>query len=163
MIHFITDRKIDDVKRWRTLRDKGWLRMTEEERKEWMGEIETVPAATKGMYTYNDLNRVEKAIETISLRFGEAGYELPELNIKTDWTYHDTVTRADMERYLHNVSVLREFFIVFHDTPKTPDINAKFNYELANDIEKILKDIYSIADGLVRSMYYVGDIVSGEV
>ena len=160
---FITNRTIDDVKRWKTLRDKGWHHMTEEERKEWIGEIETTPSATRGMYTHNDLNRVEKAIEAISLRFKESGYKLPELSIKTDWTYQDTITKVEMERFLNNVSVVREFFIVFNDTPSTPSINHRLNYELANDVEEILKDVYKIADGLVRSRYYAGEIMSGEV
>lgn len=160
---FITNRTIDDVKRWKTLRDKGWHRMTDGERREWMGEIETTPAATRGMYTHNDLNRMEKAIEAISLRFKEAGYDTPELNTKTDWTYRDTVTKTDMERCLQNVLTLRDFFIIFPDTPNVPSIDVRLNYELANDIEKILKDVYSIADGIVRARYYAGEIVSGEV
>lgn len=160
---FIANRTIEDVNRWKTLRDKGWLRMTEEERKEWLGEIETTPAATRGMYTHNDLNRVEKAVEAISLRFKESGYVTPDLNIKTNWTYKDDMTKTDMERYLHNVSLLRDFFVVFDDTPNAPSINSRLNYELANDIEKILKDIYNIADGLIRTRYYAGEIMSGEV
>ena len=136
--------------------------MTEEERKEWLGELETTPAATKGMYTHIDMNRVEKAVEAISLRFNESGYGT-KLNIKTDWTYQDTVTKTDMERYLNNVAALREFFVVFQDTPKAPNINVQLDYNLANDIEKILKDVYNVADGLVRSRYYAGEIMSGEV
>ena len=159
---FITNRTIDDVKRWKTLRDKGWLRMTEEERKEWLGEIETTPAATRGMYTHIDMNRVEKAVEAIYLLFRESGYGTP-LNVKTDWTYQDTVTKNDMERYLQNIIALREFFVVFQDTPNAPNIDAKLDYKLANDIENILKDAYDIADSLVRSRYYVGEIISGEV
>ena len=159
---FITNRTIDDVKRWKTLRDKGWLRMTEEERKEWLGEIKTTPSATRGMYTHIDMNRVEKAVEDISLRFKESGYGT-QLNVKTDWTYQDTVTKSDMERYLQNIIALREFFVVFEDTPNAPNINAKLDYKLANDIENILKDVYDIADSLVRSRYYVGEIISGEV
>lgn len=160
---FITNRTFDDVKRWQALRDKGWHNMTEEERKEWLGEIETTPAATRGMYTHNDLNRVEKAVEAISLRFKDAGYKTPELKTKTNWTYRDYLTKADMERCLHNVSVLREFLVVFRNTPNTPNIDARLNYKFANDIEKILNDVYNIADGLVRSRYYTGEIFTGEV
>ena len=160
--NFITNRTFDDVKRWKALRDKGWLRMTEEERKEWLGEMESTPSAARGMYTHIDLNRVEKAVEAISLRFNESGYGT-KLNTKTNWTYRDTVTKADIERYLNNISALREFFIVFQDTPKAPNINAQLDYKLANDIEQILNDAYDIADRLVRSRYYVGEIISGEV
>ena len=159
---FITNRTIDDVKRWKTLRDKGWLRMTEEERKEWLGEIETTPAATRGMYTHIDMNRVEKAVEAISLRFRESGYGT-QLNVKTDWTYQDTVTKSDMERYLQNIIALRDFSIVFQDTPNAPNIDAKLDYKLANDIENILKDAYDIIDSLVQARCYVGEIISGEV
>ena len=162
MDHLITNRTYDDVKRWKSLRDKGWLRMTEEERKEWLGEIETTPAATKGMYTHNDLNRVEKAVEAISLRFKESGYEI-QLSTKTNWTYRDILTKTDMERYLRNISILREFLVVFSNTPNVPNIDARLDYKLANDIEKIVKDVYNIADGLVRSRYYAGEIISGEV
>ena len=162
MDHLITNRTYDDVKRWKSLRDKGWLRMTEEERKEWLGEIETTPAGTKGMYTHNDLNRVEKAVEAISLRFKESGYEI-QLSTKTNWTYRDILTKTDMERYLRNISILREFLVVFSNTPNVPNIDARLDYKLANDIEKIVKDVYNIADGLVRSRYYAGEIISGEV
>ena len=160
---FITNRNIYDVNRWELLREKGWAHMTKEERKEWLGEIETTPAATKGMYTHNDLNRVEKAVGLILQRFQEAGYETPEMEIKTNWVYRDKVTKADMERYLHNISILREFLIVFPDTPTVPSIDARFDYKQANNIEKILKDVYSVADSLIRSRYYVGEIISGEV
>ena len=108
------------------------------------------------------MNRIEKAVEVISLLFRESGYGTP-LNVKTDWTYQDTVTKNDMERYLQNIIALREFFVVFQDTPNAPNIDAKLDYKLANDIENILKDVYDIADSLVRSRYYVGEIISGEV
>ena len=159
---FVTNRTDDDVKRWKSLRDKGWHRMTENERKEWLGEIETTPAATKGMYTHVDLNRVEKAVELISLRLNEWGYGT-KLNVKTDWTYRDTFSKEDIERYLYNISALREFYIVFQDTPNAPNIDAKLDYKLANDIEKILSDVYDIADKLVQHKYYVGEIILGEV
>lgn len=162
MDHLITNRTYDDVKRWQSLRDKGWHRMTEEERREWLGELETTPAATRGMYTHNDLNRVERAVEEISLRLNESGYGT-KLDVKTDWTYQDKFTKTDIERYLRNISALREFYIVFQDTPSAPGINACLDYKLANDIEKILKDVHKIADGLVRSRYYAGEIISGEV
>lgn len=162
-MNMIIDRTSLDVERWKTLRDKGWSGMTAEERSEWLGEIETTPAATKGMYTHNDLNRVEKMVEVIVSRFKEAGYEPPELVTKTDWTYRDKVTKTDMTRYLANVLALREFFVVFSDTPRVPSIDARLNYKLANDIEKILNDVYNVADGLVRARYYAGEIISGEV
>lgn len=163
ILRFITDRTASDVERWRELRDKGWSGMTDAEQLEWLGEIETTPAATKGMYTHNDLNRVERAVDTVIARFREAGYEPPELMTKTDWTYTDTFSVTDMQRYLSNVAALRNFLVVYRNTPKVPDTNVNLNYRLANDIEKILSDVYSIATNIIESRYYSGEIISGEV
>ena len=140
----ITDRTPLDVERWRYLRDKGWDNMTDVERQEWMGEIVPVPAATKGMYTHKDLNRVEKAVKELSERMTMLGYTHPKLVIKTDWTYTDTFWRDDYERYLGNLAALVNSISVYEDTPDVPSVKDKLNYALANEIEKILVDLSTI-------------------
>lgn len=162
-MNMITDRTSRDVERWKSLRDKGWQRMTETERKEWLGEIVPTPAASKGMYTHNDLNRVERAVETIANRFRVYGYDVSSIVVKTNWTYRDVFTREDMERYLFNVSELRGYMKVYQDTPEVPKIDKKFNYELANDIEKILVDVDGLFTNLTKSWYYSGELFAGEV
>lgn len=47
----ITDRTQADVTRWKTLHDKGWFRMSPEEKVEWSSGL-------KGTYNATDLNRV---------------------------------------------------------------------------------------------------------
>ena len=160
---FITDRTSGDVDRWRLLRDKGWLGMTEEERLEWLGETSVIPAAYRGMYTHNDMNRVENAVKIIVGIFEEAGYDVPILDTKTDWTHADVVTREDIERYYSNVAILRDFMAVYPDTPKAPTIKDRLNYLVANDIEKILMDVHGVANNISKSWYYAGDVCSGEV
>lgn len=163
MATFITNRTSADVERWRTLRDKGWSKMKKRERSEWMGEINVTPSAARGMYTHNDLNRVERAVNMVVARFKEAGYIIPDIVTRTSWSYRDRVTVEDMERYYSNIAVLREFLLVYPGTPNPPSIDKKLDYELANDIEKILENAYRTADGLVRSSYYTGEVMSGEV
>lgn len=163
MLNLITDRTVFDVERWRTLRDKGWVSMTPEERSEWLGEILPTPAASKGMYTHHDLNRVESAVKVILGRFKEAGYKTPNLVIKTDWTYQDAFWATDMERYYSNIKVLRDFPVVYPTTPLAPKTNKKLDFRIANDIEKILVDVYEIATNLPKSWYYAGEVFSGEV
>lgn len=160
-IYLITDRTSQDVERWRNLRDKGWVDMTEEERSEWLSE--TTTSATKGMYTHRDLNRVESVVEILSKRLKSLGYLKSDLSVKTDWTYKDAFWRTDMERYLGNISVLRECISQKWDTPVAPDVSDKFNYEVANTIEKILMDIDEITTKLTKSWQYSGEIISGEV
>lgn len=162
-MELITNRTSLDVERWKALRDKGWAAMTTDERREWLGEILPTPAATKGMYTHNDLNRVESAVEAILERFEEAGYKTPKLNIKTNWTYQDAFWRTDMERYYSNIAAIRDFLIVYPDTPKAPSLDKKIDFNVANDIEKILSDVYEIVTNLTNSWYYTGEVFSGEV
>lgn len=162
-MNLITDRTAWDVERWKVLRDKGWDRMSESERQEWLGEITPVPSAAKGMYTHNDLNRVESAVEVLSTRLVELGYMNEPLTVKTDWEYTDEINRDDMVRYYGNVEALRCKSTLYQNTPVTPTINQKLNHERANNIEKILIDIDDITTKIPKSWYYVGEIISGEV
>ena len=162
-LEYITDRKQTDVARWEYLRAKGWSRMTDEERLEWLGDLTVEPTATKGMYTHNDLNRVEAAIEHLVKTFEEYDYVVPPMVIKTDWTYKDSFWKPEMIRYYTNIETLRGLIHVYPDTPKSPKIGEKLSYKLANDIEKILMDLDCMLGSLKHGWHYVGDIIAGEV
>ena len=162
-LEYVTDREESDVARWNYLRAKGWSRMTNEERMEWLGDLIVEPTATKGMYTYKDLNRVEAAIEHIVLMFREYGYVVPPMVIKTDWTYKDAFWKPEMIRYYTNIETLRGLINVYPDTPDAPKIEEKMTYKLANDIEKILIDLDNILGSLKRGWFHVGDVIVGEV
>lgn len=160
---YIFDRSNEDVKRWRALRDKGWDGMSETERMEWLGEIVPTPAASRGMYTHNDLNRVESGVEDLSIRLTEIGYTVPSMVIKTDWTYRDKITKEEMDRYFSNIETIRNIIGVFPSTPKTPTTRDKFTHIRANDVERILNDMSEKVNNLKDSLHYVGEIISGEV
>lgn len=162
-LEYVTDRKRADVERWEYLKAKGWSGMTDTERMEWMGEIVSETSASKGMYTHNDLNRVESAIENMIKRFRYYGYTVPDMVIKTDWSYKDAFWNGEMIRYYTNVETLRSLLHVYPDTPKAPTIGEKMTYQLANDIEKILRDIDYVFGSIKSSWNYVGDLMAGEV
>ena len=159
----ITDRTLADVDRWKELRDKGWANMSEAERREWMGEINVSPSAAKGMYTHNDLNRVESAVGNIVKMLEKSGIDVPKMVIKTDWTYRDKLLESDVERYFSNISVLRGLFDVYKNTPRVPRITDNLTFTLANNIEKILMDVEEIAIRTIGFRYYSGEIFLGEV
>lgn len=159
----VTDRTLQDVDRWRVLRDKGWVTMTEAERIEWMGETTPIPAAWKGMYTYKDMNRVESAVVALSARLVELGYKHPTLSVKTNWEANNHVWYADMVRYLGNIGVLRNSIPVYLTTPPAPKVGEAMTYVVANDIEKILRDIETIVEAVPKSWNYSGEIMAGEV
>ena len=160
---YICDRTNDDIERWRELRDKGWDGMTETERKEWLGEIMPTPSAVKGMYTYKDLNRIESTIEYLAIYFREIGYDVPEMTLKLDWKRDDEITRSEMDRYFSNINTIRNVLRVFPDTPEVPHTDEVFTHLKANDIERIIEDVFSITNNLTDSWCYTNEVVSGEV
>ena len=162
-MNMITNRTASDVERWRNLRDKGWANMSTSERQEWLGEITPTPAASKGMYTHNDLNRVENAVKSVAKLLEESGMNVPRMTIKTDWTYRDRLMDSDIERYFSNISTLRGLFEGYSSIPNAPKVNEKLDFNVANNIEKILVDIGDIAIKIISSRYYSGEIFLGEV
>lgn len=162
-MNMITNRTASDVERWKNLRDKGWTNMSASERQEWLGETSPTPAASKGMYTHNDLNRVESAVKSIVKMLEESGISVPRMTIKTDWTYKDRLMDSDIERYFSNISTLRGLFEMYSNTPKAPTVNDKLNFTLANNIEQILVDVEEIAIRIIGFRYYSGEIFLGEV
>lgn len=151
----ITDRTANDVYRWRTLRDKGWQNMTEEEKSEWLSSL-------KGAYNYTDMNRVEGAVSHVAKELRKAGYNFNPV-VKTDWKMTDEPTKEDMERYLGNVAAIREIFAVMPTTPQAPVVREKLTHDGANRLEQILLDVGALAEKLNRSWHYSGDLFTGEV
>lgn len=154
-MELVTDRSQADVDRWKALHDKGWSAMDQSERAEWLSEM-------KGRYTYTDMNRVELAVHTLSSRLTELGYRHPILSIKTNWSVGDIPTKADFDRYFGNVETLRSTIAVPLDTPLTPTTEQRFDYLLANDLEKILEAIDVGTSKLQNPWIFAGDIFAGE-
>lgn len=115
-------------------------------------EIVATPA-TKGAYNYSDLNRVELAVAELSDMYGLG------LMTKTNWTPTDVPTEVEMNRYLANVRRIRTICPNPGSLPLLPASPKGMNYEVANNIEKILVAAYEGAIGTYRS----GELYSGEV
>lgn len=152
---FVTDRTLADVERWRELHDKGWEAMTPEEQAEWLGGM-------KGAYNHTDMNRVESLVEKFVARFREGGVNL-SLVTKTDWTRSDWPTSTDMSRYFSNVAAIRAAAVVDAKTPEAPTVKMPFDYNRANDIEKILMTVNNWLNRVEAARMYSGDLYLGEV
>jgi hypothetical protein len=133
VLSLITDRTERDVERWRALHIKGFDALTDEEKAEWQ-------AGMKGAYNYEDMNRVESAVVFISNRLTESGYYVAPV-VKPSWSVKDHPTKADMDRYMGNIALLRSILPLYPTTPKAPTTKKKLDYLVANDIEKILADL----------------------
>lgn len=154
MLEMITDRTAEDVSRWKELKSKGYASMTEDERREW--------ERSKGAYSYTDLNRVEDAVAFLHQRLGELGYDTPQPVTRT-WTVYDVPTEADMTRYLNNVKAIRDALSVYSTTPNVPASMHKLTFQGANDIERILLDVERLAENMVFTFAYSGEIYGGEL
>ena len=84
----------------------------------------------KGFYNVSDITRINSYIEYLS--------DVLDLNLTViDVTLGQALTRAEMDAILNNINAIRAAWYVADDTPITP-IAVNWDYEKANDIEKIL-------------------------
>lgn len=155
----ITDRTKADVERWQTLRDKGFLNMTDTERAEWLsGDM-------KGAYNKGDLNRVGECLNYLHGRLTEANYITYQTTFtaKTNWTVTSIPTAEDLTHYLFCVSCIREAMAQFETTPPAPTDTGSLNYTEANNIEKILIDVETLINNMLAARLYCGDVYAGEI
>ena len=148
----------------------------------------------KGAYNYTDLNRVETAVDYVATELVQAdtdirqyatdmgvawdsAFEVPydpsdySLTVKTDWDEEDIPSATQMARYIGNLILIRD---AIQDASNAwiPDSMNMIDYQIANDIEKLLIDVdvavallVATKEGLIRSalaVNYSGEIYSGE-
>ena len=152
-LHLVTDRTQEDVIAWRTLREKPWDSMSDEEKAQW--------ERGKGAYNYTDLNRVEGAVYMLANRMEELGVHVPVLT-KTDWGVGDAPTESDMKRYFENLAKLRGSSSGLHLSPTPPEDAVGFDYVAANVVEEMLKYIDAWTRGAKSQRCYAGEIFGGE-
>lgn len=94
----------------------------------------------KGVYNHTDMNRVESAVAAISNALGL------QLVTKTDWaapgiyTPETWPTDGQLDRYLSNVTRIRDHFAMDIQLPDSMD---RLTHTGANAIEQVLEKAYS--------------------
>lgn len=156
--NLITDRTAADVAAFVHLRDKGWDNMTDAEREQWT-------AGMKGAYNASDLNRVCNALNYMRDILVDAGYlSGREFFLKADWTTGEVITAQFFSEYISAVETVRGALAQFSTTPQTPADVGSLDYKDANDIEKILIDMYDISQLLTQTKnIYCGELYGGEI
>lgn len=127
--NLIFDRTAADVQRVKTITAKlvkGTA--TAEEKAEWL-------AGMKGAYNAADLNRVGAAVDYLTERFYQLGYNVPAIP-KTDWKMGDLPTAFPMAQYIENIRLLRNH--IPYVSPNAPEDAEKLTFQEANNIEEIL-------------------------
>lgn len=111
---------------------------------------------------YEDLNRIEGAIQFLSDRLRDAGYQNTVSVRSAEWMMQDIRTQADMDRIRDNINILRSVYTVLPDTPDTPVSITYSSIAQANAIEQILFDLDLLETNMEMEYRYSGEPVSGE-
>lgn len=106
----------------------------------------------KGSYNYVDLNRIEEWCEYLESELNDAGY-ITNLTTKTDWDADDFPTQAQLTRIVNNVRALKNAFYAISNVPSNA---TKMTYQKANQIEKVLNEIYRLMWGMEEWYVYSG-------
>lgn len=155
--NLITDRTQADFERWRTLRDKGFAKMTAEERAEFAGDM-------KGAYNASDMNRVGGALNYVRDRLTAAGYLFgSEFEARENWAANEIPTAEQLTAYLKAVEVIRAAMSRYATTPATPGNSGGLTISQANDIERILLDVDELITKMRAARYFFNDLYCGEI
>ena len=184
----VYDRTQADVSRALALARRGWAKLTDVEKTEWL-------AGLKGAYNADDLNRVGSATTYLSALLVQLPKDMlaylaslgvapdaffavpynPEdygFSGKTDWAEADIPTAQELADYLAKVALLRASFE--YDTDPLPESMEKLTFSGANAIEKALALLQEAADAwqadkkhwadkVPQAWYFSGDLYAGEI
>ena len=107
----------------------------------------------KGFYNAKDIQRINSYIEYLSDVLG--------LNLSVeDVSFGQALTRAQIDAILSNINAIRAVWYVASDTPQTP-IAVNWNYQKANNIEKILKALDEFYQSSQIDKIYSGTFRAG--
>lgn len=154
----VVDRTAADVEYWRSLQQKGYAAMTDDEKAAWNS------GTMKGAYNASDLNRVGVALNYLREALAAEGYLSADLfAAKTDWAVTDIPTTKNLSEYLTYIAHIRGATKQLADTPPTPADTGTLNYNNANDIEKILVASEHMLHNIQNAWFFCSDLYCGEV
>lgn len=114
----------------------------------------------KGNYGWEDLNRVERAVESLCEELKKLDIHLL-LETKTDWTLpgNDWPVPAQMQRYLGNVQKVAEVLQLSHSLPQSME---HLDYQNANRIEYALMAAENRVRSVCDAFQFSGECIAGE-
>lgn len=113
-------------------------------------------ATLKGQYNASDLNRVETWSRYLADELNSVGYDI-QITTKTNWTSSDMRTASEMERVRGNIQKIMQGYYYI----TTIVANAEyFDYNKANNFEKILFEIWNMMLGM-EGWYVYGGVANG--
>lgn len=114
-----------------------------------------IERTSKGFYNLEDIQRVNSYIKYLS------DYLKLELSIKEDYQLGNIITEEAMQQIIDNINSIRAAWYVAQDTPETPIVSG-YNFNAANDVEKILQHLYDFAISVQTDFKYSGTFNAGQ-
>lgn len=111
-----------------------------------------------GQYQAQDLNRVESWCVYLANKLTSYSYPV-SIVTKTNWTMSDKRTTSQMERIRKNIKAIAQAFYSF--TQIAPSV-TNFDFNKANNWEKILYEIDTLLTNMITIFLYSGTFYSGE-
>lgn len=112
-----------------------------------------VGVTAKGFYNTSDITRVNSYISYLS--------DVLELGLTVNnVTLGQKLTRAQMDSIINNINTIRQAWYVSRETPQTP-LAMNWDYNKANDVEKILKALDEFYQSVQIDKLYSGTFRAG--
>jgi len=102
--------------------------------------------SSRAYHNVADLERINEACQQLSLIFNNKGIENTVIT-KQSWGVFD-YTEENLSQILNNITVLRGLVDVPATTPAVPASLNRPTLEMANDLERILRDVYVASQGM---------------
>lgn len=115
----------------------------------------------KGTYNASDLNRVQDACDEIATLLTAAGIPTSLTWDRATWDASLIPTASEMQTYLDNLTIIRNSLP--NTAPAVPASMAYLTYEKANDIEKMLFELYNLVQNIMAVYIPSGVYNSGGV
>lgn len=112
-----------------------------------------------GQYQAEDLNRVETWCNYLANKLTSYSYPVT-ITTKTNWTMYDRRTVSQMERIRQNIRTIAQAFYSFTQIYSSA---TNFDFNKANNWEKILYEVDMLLNNTISAFYYAGEVYSGEV
>lgn len=149
----ITDRTADNVEEWNALRQLGLPGMTEE-------QLATWNAGMKGAYKASDFNRVSEAYNYLASIMQTLGLISSYTPLKTTWQRGETPLVENRASYINGITQLKNAVSASGNLPDSLDA---LTYADANNIEKVLINVYRRVQEMDSSIPHSGEWFSGEI
>lgn len=151
----VFDRTQQDVDRMVEMLKLTYEKLSEEQKAEWDSH------RSKGSWNYTDANRVSVYINYLIEWLNSVGYYITDGTLVYDsWKSSDNFYTDSLQRI---IDALNKLIGYIDSSISKFGYVTSFNYTYANELERVLAQLYEFSLNHERSLFYCGEVYCGEV